>query len=90
MENIIYEEHPNDNTTEVYEFIGSENEYICELCGGSGEYEDDYGPKGCLLCSSRLIPFKDKNGDFQTADWGDEILKDENGGLTLKRNHRYE
>lgn len=89
MEKIIYEEHPNDNTLEVYALIGAENQYICKLCGGYGEYEDD-GPKGCNLCNSRLIPFKDKDGKLQTADWGDEIIKDEMGKLTLKRNHRYD
>lgn len=81
MEKIIYEDRQNDNTLEVYAFIGIENQYTCELCGGYREYEDD-GPKGCNLCNSRLIPFKDRDGKLQTADWGDEIIKDEMAFVT--------
>lgn len=89
MNSIIYKEHPNDNTREVYAFIEKENEYVCTLCDGSGEYEGEYGHKGCNLCNSRLIPFIDKDGKIQTADWGDEIIKDSSGKLTLKKNNRY-
>ena len=75
---------------EIYEFIGKENEYVCTVCDGSGEYEGEYGPQGCNLCNSRLIPFIDKDGKMQTADLCDEIIKDDSGKLTLKQNHRYD
>jgi len=42
-----------DNTGEVLAFIGPQPE--CKTCGGEGEYETEYGPRGCLRCNSRVI-----------------------------------
>jgi hypothetical protein len=84
---IKYKSHPNDNTKEVYDFIGKQPE--CEICGGYGEYESDYCPKGCNPCNSRLIAFIDKNGVLSYADWGDIIIKD-NDGLSLILGHEHD
>ncbi|MFA7166293.1 MAG: hypothetical protein WC124_10720 [Desulfoplanes sp.] len=70
----------NDNSLKVYEFIGKEHEYVCLLCGGSGEYESEYGGTvGCDLCCSRLIPFWDYQHTRQDTDWGDTILRKKDG-----------
>lgn len=66
-----------DNCDQVKAFIGYQPE--CSLCGGSGEYETEYGPKGCNPCSSRLVPFVDHTGKMVYADWGDTIERQENG-----------
>ena len=73
-------EDGTDNIADVVEFIG-EHAYYCKLCGGSGEYEDEYGPKGCLLCCSRLVAFNDATGTMRTVDWGESVGKDADGNL---------
>lgn len=77
---IIYQEWSNDNTDEIREFIGGEFA-DCKLCGDSGEYETEYGPKGCNECNSRLLPFIDRNGQRVTLDWGDKVIKFADGGI---------
>lgn len=69
-----------ENAQEVAEFIGEANLAECEICDGSGEYDDEYGVHGCPECNSRLIPFFDGNGVRQTLDWGDTV-HDGYGGL---------
>jgi len=66
-----------DNCTEVVAFVGPQPK--CTVCGGSGEYESEYGPKGCNPCNSRLIPFVDHAGKTAYADWGDTIERREDG-----------
>jgi hypothetical protein len=73
------------NIKEIEEFVGGF--WKCTICGGSGEYEGEYGPVSCGLCNSRLLPFIDGNGKLVMADWGDDIVKDENGKLRLIENH---
>ena len=74
------------NVKEIEEFVGGFWE--CTTCFGTGEYEDEQGfVRGCQLCNSRLLPFIDGNGEVVMADWGDEIVKDENGKLRLIENH---
>lgn len=67
----------SDNASEVHTFIGEQPP--CPVCGGSGEYESEYGPKGCNPCNSRLIAFVDHTGKTVYADWGDSIEKREDG-----------
>ena len=86
---ITYQCYPEpDNTKEIEAFVGGFWE--CTTCGGYGEYESGHGPVGCDLCNSRLLPFVDSRGKVVMADWGDEIVKDENGGLRLIQNHLYD
>ena len=66
-----------DNCTEVMNFVGEQPE--CKVCGGSGEYESEYGPKGCNPCNSRLVPFVDHSGKTVYADWGDTIERHGDG-----------
>lgn len=51
----------------------------CPVCGGSGEYEGEYGPKPCYPCNSRLFAFIDHLGKRVYADDGDTIEKQEDG-----------
>jgi len=67
----------SDNAHEVYEFIGPQPP--CPLCGDHGEYESEFGPKGCSPCNSRLIAFINAEGKRVYADWGDTIEKREDG-----------
>jgi hypothetical protein len=83
MQQITYNRHP-DNTKQIEEFVGGF--WVCDKCGGYGEYEGEYGPIGCGLCNSRLLPFVDRYGKVVTADWGDVIVKDETG-LWLDQKH---
>ncbi len=76
MSMILYTSRP-DNCREVVEFIGGIA--ACPLCNNTGEYESEYGPKGCNECNSRLIPFIDANGNRVTADWDDYIERREDG-----------
>lgn len=59
------------NSEEVMKFVGDVPE--CKLCGGFGEYETEYGPRGCDECNSSCIPFIDFRGRRILADWGDRI-----------------
>ncbi len=81
MSEIRYEYDPKtgvDTTQQVIEFIG-DDAYVCPVCGGYGEYEGEYGPQGCMLCCSRLIPFVDADGKMQTLDWGESVRREPDG-----------
>jgi len=75
-ESITYKSNP-DNTEEVVKFIGDIPE--CDLCGGHGEYETEYGPRGCDACNSRCIPLIDHTGNVVYVDWNETIEKHPNG-----------
>lgn len=45
---------------------------VCKTCGGTGEYETNYGPAGCNLCNSRLVPVM-FDGKEILLDYGSEI-----------------
>lgn len=49
----------------------------CETCGGSGEYETEYGPRGCGLCNSRLVPVRTQSGESIDMDYGDIAVIDD-------------
>ena len=66
-----------DNCEEVKLFIGPQPK--CSICGGSGEFETEYGPKGCNPCNSRLISFVNCSGKTVYADWGDTIERRHDG-----------
>lgn len=78
LRRIRYNSPPEDNAKEVYDFIRG-HWYHCNTCGGTGEYEGEYGPVACQLCCSRLISFIDCNGVRQDVDWGDYIVQKEDG-----------
>lgn len=82
---ITYTAYPNDNTRDVIDFINDAN-YQCHICGGFGEYETDYGPVGCNLCNSRLIPFIDYEGKLQTLDWNESVERKEDGLHKIENN----
>ena len=80
LDQIAYTAEP-DNCREVAAWLKARNLYAeCTLCGGTGEYEGEHGPKGCAACCSRLIAVKDR-GVVRYADWGDTIAWD---GFTVK------
>lgn len=66
-----------DNSCSVQAFIGPQPP--CPLCQDKGEYESEFGPKGCDPCNSRVIAFIDYTGKRVYADWGDSIEKREDG-----------
>lgn len=78
---ITYTSRP-DNCRAVVEFIGPVPE--CPTCGGYGEYETEYGSRGCNECNSRLIPYIDQAGRRQYVDWGDTLIRTENGLQVIK------
>ena len=63
--------HEPDNAQAVFKFIGKVPE--CSLCGGTGEYEGEYGPISCGGCCSRLIVFIDHKGNRNWIDWGQSV-----------------
>jgi hypothetical protein len=69
-----------DNTQEVEAFIGPVPP--CPRCGGSGEYEAEDGPRGCMPCNSRCIAYIDFEGKRRYLDWG-ETLERRGDGLHL-------
>jgi len=73
---ITYTDNP-DNTREVMEFVGDTPP--CPTCNNTGEYEGEYGPKGCPPCCSRLVPFINNNGKRDYVDWGETVLRQEDG-----------
>ena len=77
-ESIVYRVWENGgNYREMDEFLGPQPE--CEVCGGTGEYEGEHGPKGCAPCNSRLFFFIDYRGRRVGADDGDQITKEPDG-----------
>jgi len=71
------------NYKAISEFCGPQPP--CHICGGSGEYEGDYGPVSCQPCNSRLFDFIDFRGKRVFADDGDIIEKRENGLHLISR-----
>lgn len=65
------------NYSAISEFCGEQPP--CPVCGGSGEYESEHGPKGCHPCNSRLFAFIDYRGKRVYADDGDTIERSEDG-----------
>lgn len=68
------------NKEQIDAFIGPQPP--CPICNDYGEYETEYGPRGCDPCNSRLLAFVDAQGKWAYADYGDHIVKSEKG-LTL-------
>ena len=64
------------NVPDVLAFIGSAYKK-CSRCGGTGEYEGEYGPVSCQPCNSRLIPLRTLASPHGVvyADEGDWIIK---------------
>jgi hypothetical protein len=89
MQSIIYtyKNKVGGNSSEILKFIG--NQPPCPICNDYGEYEDN-GPKGCSLCNSRLIQFVNKSGNRVMADYGDTIVKYDDGTLDLIQGDDYE
>jgi hypothetical protein len=79
---IGYVRYPDgtDNSSEVIKFIGGQAP--CKTCGGRGEYETEYGPRGCAPCNSRCIAVQ-TGGTVTYADWGDVIVKRLDGILEV-------
>lgn len=75
MDSITYTQEPC-NYLEVEAFIGKIP--VCPICNGYGEYEDN-GPHGCQACESRCIPLVDYTGTRLHADWGETIVRKEDG-----------
>ena len=73
---LIYDQ--NTDWQEIVDFVGEGNLPICTICGGSGEYETEWGTKGCNLCNSRCFELLTINGK-EVVDWGDKIIKTEKG-----------
>jgi len=69
--------HTPDNAIDVIDFVGETP--ACTICGGTGEYEGEYGPLGCQPCNSRLLTFIDYRGKEQHVDWGQSIELRYNG-----------
>jgi len=65
-----------ENGHEILDFIGDWFKK-CDVCGGSGEYEGEYGPLGCQLCNSSLIAIRTLENPHGAvyADWNDWIIK---------------
>lgn len=85
MTSITYEfpDYPaglTDNAADVLKFIGPQS--VCNTCGGRGEYEGPNGPTGCQPCCSRLIRVDTTSG-VDYADWGDSIMRNDDGTLTV-------
>jgi hypothetical protein len=86
---ITYTAEP-DNCRDVIQFVSNlgdpEMLPVCDTCGGYGEYETNYGPRGCDLCNSRLIRVCDPESDqIFDVDWGDTIVHDGRGHLSVRR-----
>lgn len=79
VEAIQYTDSP-DNTRAVLDFIGPQPK--CPTCNDTGEYETEYGPKGCQACNSRLIAIRNSGHEI-FADWGDWIIKGDGGALSV-------
>ena len=80
---IVYQLAPN-NTQAVKEFV--EDSACSPACPGYGDCVGGYHPGICEQCnrySSGLLPFVDSHGPTVTADWGDVIVKYDNGDLEL-------
>lgn len=75
LEQIVYTESP-DNCREVVTWLKARNLFAeCNVCGGTGEYESEHGPKGCAACLSRLIAVKVLAG-VRYIDYGDMVAWD--------------
>lgn len=66
----------SDNCFDVVAFVAPQPK--CSTCGGTGEYEGEYGPRGCGLCNSRLIPIFTQEPNLY-VDWGDTVIKYDDG-----------
>lgn len=69
-------QYTDTNWDEIRAFIGDWFKE-CEKCGGTGEYEGEYGPTTCMPCMSSLIAIKTLENPHGAvyADWGDWIIK---------------
>lgn len=79
LETFLYD---HDNYREAKAFLGERGFAKCKTCGGSGEYEGEYGPKGCQPCNSRCIAVQTRRG-VKYADYGDRIIKNIDGTFDI-------
>lgn len=79
---ITYTSDP-DNCREVFAFVAPQPK--CSTCNGYGEYETEYGPRGCNLCCSRLVPIFENtvSGHQEYVDWGDTVVREADGRLRV-------
>ena len=54
------------------EFVGADAK--CRICGGSGEYEGEYGPLGCMACLVGAFYIETLEGQMAVLD-GDWIIR---------------
>jgi hypothetical protein len=85
---ITYTRRP-DNSLDVVQFVTATGDPdalpVCCVCDGFGEYEDELGPRGCHLCNSRLIRIRTSDGQLVDVDWGDTVINDGAGRLSVRR-----
>lgn len=83
VDEITYVAEP-DNCREVIAWLKARSLFAeCQKCHGTGEYEGEYGPTGCMPCVSRVIAVKTSAG-VRYADWGDTIAYDGHVAVLVK------